>query len=245
MENPEPSAPADRPLEVSDLMDAGATAVEYNTPMGAARVDQLARWVHDARHLVDLGCGQGALVVRLAQLLPRLSGLGIDLDAGFVARARARSRSGGVAERVSFTVGDIADWSGPADTVLCLGATHVFDSLDAFWARMRTASVRRVVVGDGYFAEPPDTWLRETFGDLPVGLDALAAPAVGAGWDVTATDCSTLDEWDEFEHRWIAGVESVGTDAAQAFAASRREDYEERYRGRLGFGWVLAIAPDA
>ena len=75
------------------------------------------------------------------------------------------------------------------------------------------------------------------FGDLPAGPDVLAELAATAGWTVVEHGHSSLEEWDDFELGWIAGVRSLGTPEAMAFADQRLRDYRS-YRGVLGFGWL-------
>ena len=53
---------------------------------------------------------------------------------------------------------------------------------------------------------------------------------------------STLAEWDAFEAGWRAGLEASGDAEAVAFAAQRRREYEDGYRGAIGFSW-LVLAP--
>ena len=91
---------------------------------------------------------------------------------------------------------------------------------------------RRAIVGDAFFARAPDAWCVETFGELPEGTDAVRAVVRGNGWSVAEFGVSTLEEWDTFEAKWRAGVEA-------SYAAQRKAEYEEHYRGVLGFVWLV------
>ena len=71
-----------------------------------------------------------------------------------------------------------------------------------------------------------------------IGSDGLVSEAENAGWTVVETGLSTLEEWDAFESGWTKGVQTVGTDAATQFAMEREAEYQ-RYRGTLGFSWLL------
>ncbi len=61
-----------------------------------------------AGEALDVGCGPGWLDVRLAQVAPRLSVTGIDVEPEMVERATANASASGVAGRVRFQVGDVA-----------------------------------------------------------------------------------------------------------------------------------------
>ena len=53
----------------------------------------------------DLGCGDGRIVIAAAQRFGA-RGVGIDIDAGLIAKAQAAARAAGVADRVEFRVQD-------------------------------------------------------------------------------------------------------------------------------------------
>lgn len=57
---------------------------------------------------VDLGCGPGHLVNRLAHMAPGLHVTGVDLSDEMVAEAETRARQSGLADRVTFWKGDAA-----------------------------------------------------------------------------------------------------------------------------------------
>jgi SAM-dependent methyltransferase len=79
-----------------------------------------------APRLLDLGCGLGASSLALARAYPRATVLGIDLDDASVAGARAAAAEAGLADRVSFAVGDAAHLSpeAPFDLVTVFEALH-------------------------------------------------------------------------------------------------------------------------
>jgi len=66
------------------------------------------------------------------------------------------------------------------------------------------------------------------------------SPDLGAALTIGV---SNLDEWDEFEHDWGAGVRSVNTPEDHAFADGRAAE-NERYQGVLGFGWLTLTRAD-
>jgi release factor glutamine methyltransferase len=74
-----------------------------------------------APRVLDLGTGSGAILIALATLLPRMTGLGIDIAPGAVDAARANAKRHCVDERLSFAVGDLFatdPGSRPFDAIL-------------------------------------------------------------------------------------------------------------------------------
>ncbi|MCP5028380.1 MAG: methyltransferase domain-containing protein [Actinomycetia bacterium] len=222
------------------LRRAGAAALEFNAPLSSERADQLVAFA--AAHgstAVDLGCGRGALLLRLARA--GLSGVGVDSDPSVIETARTHADELGLAARVSFEVADAGLWSEPADLAVCIGSSHTVGGTDPMFDGLAQLA-EAAVVGDGVWMATPDPANAEQFGDLPHGLEALESQAESAGWLVADSALSTLDEWDAFEGRWIEGVRGVGTPAAHQFADQRWAAYQE-YRGVLGFAWLCLTRP--
>ena len=81
---------------------------------------------HGARHVLDVGCGDGILSAQLAQAgVPHV--VGLDLDPGVLDRARARHR--GVT--VEWRQGDVFDVpfeAGSFDAVVSVATLHHMDA---------------------------------------------------------------------------------------------------------------------
>jgi SAM-dependent methyltransferase len=209
----------------------------YNAPLSATRAGALVDEVLETEPatVVDFGCGRGALLldVLVAGAGAGMRGIGVDTDEGALAAAQRVAAERGVADRVMFVASDAQEWLASAavdvDVAISVGATHAFGDLAAL---LRALPGPRLLVGDAFFARSPDDWCVETFGELPQGTDAVREVARAAGWRVTDLGVSTLEEWDEFEARWRAGVDAD-------FARQRKEEYEAHYRGVLGFVWLV------
>jgi trans-aconitate methyltransferase len=97
-----------------------------------ARADRMAALVLEYApadrpiRVLDLGCGTGGLVFRLAAALPQATCLGIDISSANIAAAKA-ARLGRVdADRISFEVVDYLSWeSEPFDVVTVDGVLHL------------------------------------------------------------------------------------------------------------------------
>jgi SAM-dependent methyltransferase len=89
---------------------------------------------HQARCVLDLGCGTGGFLIQLAQLEPSLSGVGIDMQPAAIEAARDNARQRQVDGRLQFHCASV----GPApvdlppalcervDTISCMFLLHEF-----------------------------------------------------------------------------------------------------------------------
>jgi SAM-dependent methyltransferase len=110
-------AAVNRPMFLHELASSWLPAVPD--------LDRRLRSAPPAR-VLDLGCGLGASSVALARAYSRARVLGVDLDEASVAEARAQAAQAGVADRVTFVVGDAAqvDPAAPFELVTIFEALH-------------------------------------------------------------------------------------------------------------------------
>jgi SAM-dependent methyltransferase len=110
-----------------------------------------------AARVLDLGCGLGHSSVALALAYPSITVRGIDLDEASIAEARRVAADAGVADRVSFAVGDAAapPETGPVDLVTIFEALHDMADPVAVLASARTrlADGGSVFIGDERVAD--------------------------------------------------------------------------------------------
>ena len=222
------------------LKRAGADNVAFNAPLGSARAAELAdelvaRWV---TRVVDLGCGRGELARLITCRSEMATVVGVENDPYWVGRARESTSAAGLGDRVTIELADASAWAGDVDAAVAVGVSHAFGGFYPMLTWLATwLGEDLVLIGEGVWESDPGDWCRETFGDVPRGLDGIEEVAASAGWSVEHSELSTLPEWDEFEHGWIAGVRSVGSAEARSFADQREAGYQ-RYRGVLGFAWL-------
>ncbi len=224
------------------FLAAASAGLTYNAPLSEQRVAELTRRLAPAapgRRALDLGCGNGELLMRLCETFGA-DGDGVERDVTNVERARRRAADRGLSGRVTFHTGDAAGWSRPADLVVNVGAGHIWGDAGRALTALRhlTTPGGTALFADGFYRTPPGEHVREMFGDLP-DLASLARSAVDAGFRPLHIAESTLAEWDDFESDWRAGIEHLGTPEARAFADQRRDGYLDGYRGVVGFGWLI------
>lgn len=223
-------------------------------PVSADRLREIvsALTPPDDASILDLGCGEGAWLLRALQVHPGARGVGVDLVLPPEVDAEAARR--GVSDRARWVQDDAAGWSdGLHDVVFCVGASHAFGGLEGTLTSVR-AHLRpggQVVLGDGIWDSSPSQAaldaLQCTADDFPY-LDGLVRQAVAHGFEVVHGHVSTLAEWDDYEWSWTGSlvrwalrqpVGSAQREEALAAARSHRDEWLGGYRGQLGFATLV------
>lgn len=199
----------------------------------------------NTKSVVDLGCGRGELALLFAQQMPNARVVGLDTDEDLIQRAQAAALASGLDNRVTFELSDATTNQHKTGAAFCIGASHMFGGLEQTLQALKSAGHELLLIGDGFWQSEPSEWCRETFGELPAGMNQLRKVATDTGWCVVHSDKSSLEEWDHLEQGWTAAVRSVGTPEATAFADKREEEYQTKYRGVLGFGWLVVTQATA
>jgi SAM-dependent methyltransferase len=228
-----------------DFRRLAHSGLRFNAPLSEEHATALvsALPISPGHHVLDLGCGNGELLLWVLAAHSATTGTGVDTDREALDRGVLVAAQRGLYGRVEFVEADAATFVDLADLVLCVGASHAFSDVGAALGslRDRVAPGGRVLYGDAFWAIPPSAAALETIGELP-SVDELRAAAHAAAFTIEHDDVSTLAEWDAFETAWRAGLETSRVPEAVAFAAQRRHEYETGYREAIGFSW-LVLAP--
>jgi cyclopropane fatty-acyl-phospholipid synthase-like methyltransferase len=224
-------------------------------PISEENARLLIRWLEVPAHgrVLDLGCGFGEWLLAAVGPVPTAHGVGIDISDAALAEARARAARRALTSRVTFAQADAATWTGGTfDTVICVGASHVFGGLGSTLTAVRRhlRPGGRLLLGDGFWeTEPTDAALAALGaapGELPT-VGELVAQTVRQGFEPGHGHISTVAEWDDYEWAWTGALatwaltEAADDDRAEALQIARnhRREWLEGYRGQLGFVTVV------
>jgi cyclopropane fatty-acyl-phospholipid synthase-like methyltransferase len=207
----------------------------------------------------DIGCGWAELMLRVLQTRPDATGLGIDLNEQDLARGRINATARGLAERVTFFSESATGTArGPADLVLCVGASqaltdrHIADALTALRGLVTPGG--RVLLGEGFWERPPSAaelaamWPDAAAGEF-TDLAGLVDLAVEAGFRPEWIETANIDEWDEFESAYQADVQewlaTHDDPETRAKADQHRSRWLRGYRGVLGLAYLTLVPVQA
>ncbi|GAB3658779.1 SAM-dependent methyltransferase [Glycomyces tarimensis] len=236
--------------------------LDFNSPIAPWRAERLVAALAAASpaSIVDIGCGWGELLLRLAQAAPDASATGVDSDAELLDRARANAAERGLNERVAFVEYQGESWTEPADLVICVGASHAFGGSATALAELAriVEPGGRLLFGDGFWERVPNRdrldhmWPGTTAGDF-LELADLVDAGTAAGLRPLRVEAVEQSEWDDFESDFAADTETwLLANPASPEAAGIRER-ADRHRGWwlrghrrfLGFAYLTLGRPVA
>ena len=250
-------------------VDAGLpprlTRLTFHGPLSEARaariVERLARSAPAT--VLDVGCGWGELMLRVLEAVPSATGVGIDLNGEDLSRGRADARARALAGRVEFAEeSGTGTARGPADLVMCLGASHALSDeeppghIPTALAELRrlVAPGGRVLLGEGYWQRTPAPaelaamWPGAHAGEL-TDLAGLVDLAVAAGFRPAWIETASTAEWDDFESGYQSDVEEwLAAHPGHPLADETRERVDRHraswlrgYRGVLGLAYLTLV----
>jgi cyclopropane fatty-acyl-phospholipid synthase-like methyltransferase len=240
------------------------TRLTFHGPLSEARADNLVQRLTrtNPTSVLDIGCGWGELMLRVLAAAPDATGVGIDLNAEDLARGRHNAEARGLAQRAAFVEESaIGTTRGPADLVLCVGASqalstteppeHTTEALRAL--RSLVTDNGRVLLGEGFWQRTPTPtelkgmWPQASAADHH-DLATLLDLAVAAGFRPEWTETANLDEWEKFESAYQADVEVwLAQHPDHPLAAETRERLDRHraqwmsYRGVLGLAYLTLV----
>ena len=241
------------------------TRLTFHGPLSEARAARLVGRLAERAPatVLDIGCGWGELMLRVLEAVPGATGVGIDLNGEDLARGRANAAARGLAGRVEFVEESAVDSArGPADVVLCLGASHALSGEEppahtpvALAALRRlVAPGGRVVLGEGFWERTPTPaelaamWPGAHAGEM-TGLAGLVDLAAAAGFRPGWIEAAGADEWDDFESGYQADVEEwLAAHPGHPLAGEtgdrvdrHRAGWLRGYRGVLGLAYLTLV----
>lgn len=230
----------------------------FHGPLSEARADRLVQRLasNAPATVLDIGCGWGELMLRVLAAVPKATGTGIDLDAEDLAGGRQAAEARGLTDRVRFLEESATGTAhGPADLVLCVGASQALGDLPGALAELRrlVSGHGRVLLGEGFWQRTPTPaelsrmWPDAAATDHP-DLATLIDLTIAAGFRPEWTETASLDEWEEFESGYLADTEvwlAGHPDHPLAEETRRRADRHRAawltYRGVLGLAYLTLV----
>jgi SAM-dependent methyltransferase len=234
--------------DFSRIAHAGMSVMN---PVSGAKLDELigALDLSPGARVLDLACGKGELLVRIAECYS-IRAIGVDLDPALLAEARPAPPG----SSIELVTGDMLAWrgdGGPFELAVTVGA-----SVDGFRATLRrlrdfAGSGGLVLLGEGYWRQPPSgTYLgalgatEDDLSDYP----GMIAAGVELGLTPLYVTTSSVDDFDRYEWQWSANGERYaaahsgepGVDDLLAWIRRGRNRYVNLGgRETLGFGLFL------
>ena len=201
--------------------------------------------------VLDIASGRGGPALLLAEAFGcRVRG--IEIASEFHAVAIERAAAAGLADLLSFQLGDAADATPEPeayDAALCLGASFVYgslaDTVDALAPTVRPGGY--VVVGEPYWRRLPLPADYEDRRDPWTTLEGTITVFETSGLPVVSVIASSEDDWDRYEtlhwqavERWLA---EHADDADAPDIRARNERYKRIYlrHGRDYLGWAIFV----
>ncbi|MEU0004086.1 class I SAM-dependent methyltransferase [Streptomyces sp. NPDC006314] len=234
----------------------------FHGPLSEPRAGRMVQRLAATRpHTVlDIGCGWAELLLRLLDAVPGAKGTGIDVSGEDLARARRNAERRGLADRVEFVQESALETRrGPADVVLCLGASQALSAADSPTVealrelRRLVTDGGRVLLGESFWERPPTEaelsgmWPGATAADH-YDLATLLDLAVEAGFRPEWTETAGPEEWEEFESAYQADTEVwLAGHPEHPLAAETRERLDRHraqwmsYRGVLGLAYLTLV----
>jgi 2-polyprenyl-3-methyl-5-hydroxy-6-metoxy-1,4-benzoquinol methylase len=145
---------------------------------------ELPRRLAGGARLLDLGCGRGRVLNRLAELYPDSWFEGVDLSAEAIEDARREAASRGLAN-VSFRVADLSDFDQQAEPA-------AFDVVTTFDAVHDQGQPRRVLAGIHRTLRPDGIYLMQDIRAHSRIADNVAHPLGTLLYTVSCMHCMTV-----------------------------------------------------
>ena len=201
--------------------------------------------------VLDIASGRGGPALLLAQEYG-CTWHGIEISPDFHAVAMERVAEAGLAERVTFELGDASQRTHEPesyDTALCLGASFVYgslaDTVDALAPAVRPGG--HVVVGEPYWRRLPLPDDYEDRNEPWTTLEGTMVVFETSGLPVVSVIASSEDDWDRYDTLHWQAVEqwlvANPTDPDADDIRSRHERYKRTYlrHQREVLGWAIFV----
>jgi SAM-dependent methyltransferase len=229
---------------------------DYCNPIASAKIERVLDLLPlqaDAK-VLDLGCGRGALAVRIIERF-RAEVTAVDISSPMLDAAQERAQSCGALAHLRLVKADIAEYrpeAAPFDLTVMLGAGGIPGGFGGVCGRLArwTRPDGYILIGDGYWAKAPAVEylahleaapeeFHDHRGNVQAGIEAGLVPLHAV--------VASADEWDEYEWKYSRSIERYALeqpgdpDVPTMLERIRRwrDAYLRWGRDTLGFGIYL------
>ncbi len=215
-----------------------------------------------APRILDVACGKGELLLRIAERYDKcdryghgLNAVAIDISPYSIAEFREKHHLRAPRASLELLEMDGADYKAPPDSfdlAMCVGASWIFDGIEGTlrYLAAATRSGGKVLVGEPFWiAEPPTEYLE--FSSLRRGQFGSHESNVAAGVEAGLTPWTALvsngDEWDRYETlQWRAAaryaqVHPQDPDVPELLDRVEHSRREYLRWARTFLGWALYL----
>lgn len=222
--------------------------LDIMNPLSADQLDRVVEAISpsDGLRVMDIGCGHGELLIRLANRA-QIQGLGIDLSPWQANRAAHRAVEYGVDELLWFWLGDGVETpvDNPWDVVVLLGVSWIWGGFDGTLDALldRTVPGGLIVFGDTYLKDP----LMRPAAEAAYGPTLTHAEELGrlraAGVDVLQEIQTGPGDWLRYDADRAAGARQwIDAHPADQRFADRHEAWSvEHADDHTWLGWTVWI----
>jgi SAM-dependent methyltransferase len=236
------------------------TGIAIGNPVPAAVLD---RFIGECAlspddRILDVGCGRGELLLRAVELTG-CAAVGIDRSSRQIAIARSEAQRRIPNAEVTFHEADASAIRLDMQTlrlVACVGSTHAYGGLANALPELARflGPTGRLLIGDGYWTQPPTpTYLAgwgATADELP-DLAGLRASFERNRLKISDEYLVTPADWDAYEEPWLANLDAHARANPDDPDSAEMLEWANEARARrslgpgvLGFALVLARVPD-
>ena len=220
------------PSRRDDLTAVAASGAPFQVPLSETHAVDLVAGLPIApgRHVLDLGCGFGELLMRVVAANPATTGTGVENVQPALWRAHRGLVERALAERVEFVEDDPATFRDLGSLVIALQAPALFGPEgwpEAVRDRLEPGGV--ALVGADVAADSAEA------GELPTH-DAVVASATLAGYRILRSDRATREELDAYETAVRTGLARL---SGEAEAERRLRSYEGGPLHERGFALLV------
>jgi cyclopropane fatty-acyl-phospholipid synthase-like methyltransferase len=235
------------------------TGIAIGNPIPAAVLDRFIGEcaLSKGDRLLDIGCGRGELVLRAVERTG-CTAVGIDQSPHQIAIARAEAARRVPDADVVFheaAAGAVPLEARAFRVVACVGSTHAYGGLSPALASLTEflEPSGRLLVGDGYWAEPPSVEYLAGWGataDEFPDLTAFHAWFEQHRLNISDEYLATVADFDAYEEPWLANLDAYTQAHPEDPDSAGMIEWATGTRARrrlgpavLGFALVLASRP--